>query len=122
MDYDAYIDAFNSGDEAGFVTTYFAPDAIIESSGEEMTRDGFLQHIIAMHDGARETIRPVVSLQDGDQIMAELDLTFVGEADRPNFPLGPLTPGQERSIKVFASYTLRDGVITRLKLAAWPPT
>ena len=59
-------------------------------------------------------------LQEGDRILAEVDITFVTPDGRPDFPLGPLEPGRPSTFKFFAVYHLRGDRIARLKLGFWP--
>jgi hypothetical protein len=122
MDYAAYIEDFNRNDERATVERWFAEDLVVEVSGQIIRgQEDWIAFLEASHaGGVRETLQPVDVLQDGDRVMAEVDITFVADAGRADFPLAPLEPGQPATVKFFAVYHLRDGLIARLKLAFWP--
>jgi hypothetical protein len=122
MDYERYIEDFNRNDERAMVERWFTEDLVVEVPGQVVRgREdwvAFLEHSHA--GGVHETLRPVDVLQQGERILAEVDITFVTAEGRPDFPLGPLPPGVETTWKFFAVYHLRDDVIARLKLGFWP--
>ena len=122
MDYERYIEDFNRNDERATVDRWFTEDLVVEVPGQVVRgRDdwtAFLEHSHA--GGVRETLRPVEVLQTGDRVLAEVDITFVTEEGRPDFPLAPLRAGRPTTFKFFAVYHLRDDVICRLKLGFWP--
>jgi limonene-1,2-epoxide hydrolase len=122
MDYAAYIEDFNRNDERATVERWFTDDLVVEVPGL-LTRGqpDWIAFLEASHaGGVRETLQPVEVLQDGDRVLAEVDITFVAEAGRADFPLAPLEPGRPTTFKFFAVYHLRDGRIARLKLGFWP--
>lgn len=122
MDYAAYIEDFNRNDERATVERWFTDDLVVEVPGRVIRGHAdWIAFLEASHaGGVRETLQPVEVLQDGDRVLAEVDITFVAEAGRADFPLAPLEPGRPATFKFFAVYHLRDGLIARLKLGFWP--
>ncbi len=122
LDYHAYIRDFNSGDDRGLVEKYFTPDTqMITSSGVRSGHKGLNEFLAAAHDGVREIIRPQVVMWDADHIFAEIDMDFVASKARPDFVFGPMLPGDIRTVKFFAHYTVVNGRIRTLKTMTWPP-
>ena len=122
LDYRAYVRDFNSGDDRGLVERYFAPDAqMITSSGIRSGHKGLNEFLAAAHDGVREIIRPQVVMWDSNHIFAEIDMDFVAAKARPDFIFGPMLPGDIRTVKFFAQYTVVNDRIKTLKTMTWPP-
>jgi len=117
----AYVEAFNAGDDEVAVNTYYTEDAIIEGPDGVMNgRHEWLKTLQFVHQGIREKLNPVLVVREGDNIMAEVDATFTATIDRPDFMQGPLKAGEAMTVRFFASYRLRDEKIARLALAWWP--
>ena len=72
-----------------------------------------------MRDGVRVTAVPITVLGDENRIMAELDITYLAERDRPDHPMGPLRAGESVTMRFFSSYDLEDGRISRFSRAFW---
>jgi len=122
LDYHAYIRDFNSGDDRGLVEKYFTPDTqMITASGVRDGHKGLNEFLAAAHDGVREIIRPQMVMWDADHIFAEIDMDFVASKPRPDFTFGPMLPGDIRTVKFFAEYTVVNGKIKTLKTMTWPP-
>src|SRR4051812_34633035 len=116
MDYDAYVSLFNTGDDAAIVKTWFAEDCVmIGGTRISRGRDELLGFLRWAHDGVREIIRPQNVVQDGNSLFAEVDMDFIATKPRPDFPFGALHPGDIMTVKFLVAYTLRDGLITKLK-------
>src|SRR5919202_6431908 len=96
MDYDAYVEDFNRNDERGTVERWFTDDLVVEFPGQVITGpEPWIAFLEASHaGGVQETLTPVTVLQQGDRIMAEVDITFVAADGRADFPLAPLEPGR----------------------------
>jgi len=122
MDYDDYICVFNTGDDALLLERFF--DENVTFSGGARTYQGkaalrgFLDWA---HDGVREVMRPQNVLQGEDLLFAEIDMDFHASKERPEFPFGPLRPGDLVTVKFFVTYTVRDGKVVELKSMTWPP-
>jgi hypothetical protein len=122
MDFNSYVEDFNSGDEVRYTERWFTDDVVVEIPGAVL--HGHAEWIEFMKNtraaGTRETMEPITFVQEGDRAMAEIHLTFVTADGRPDFPFGPLSPGEPATWKCFGVYHLRDGKIARLKFGMWP--
>jgi len=122
LDYRAYIRDFNTGDDRGLVEKYFTPDTqMITGSGVRSGHKGLNEFLAEAHDGVREIIRPQVVMWDADHIFAEIDMDFVASKPRPDFVFGVMQPGDIRTVKFFAQYTIVGGKVKTLKTMTWPP-
>jgi ketosteroid isomerase-like protein len=122
MDYAQYIQAFNRGDDAALVETFFTEDAVFQSGGRlAHGRAELLKFLNWAHDGIREIIRAQVVLRDEQHIFAEIDMDFHATKDLPSHPFGALKKGEFTTVKFFVVYYLRDGKVAHLKASAWPP-
>jgi ketosteroid isomerase-like protein len=122
MNYADYVADFNRGDDAAVVAKYYAPDCVMESSGRTVAgRDGLLAFLDWAHDGVREIIRPRTVMHRGRKLFVDVDMDFVCSAPRPDFPFGPLAPGDIMTVRFFATYSLDEtGLIRELCTMAWP--
>lgn len=122
MNYEAYVDAFNQGDDATLVETWFAPDCVMFSSSRvSRGRAELLAFLQWAHDGIREVIRPRLVLQEGNRLFVDVDMDFVCTKPRPDFPFAPLLPGDILTVRFFVTYTLDEaGLITELCSMVWP--
>ncbi|HSG34952.1 MAG TPA: nuclear transport factor 2 family protein [Sphingomonadaceae bacterium] len=123
LDYKAYVELFNTGDDAALVERFFADDcAMLSASGERRGKQGLSEFLAWAHDGVREVIRPQAVLSEGDLTFAEVDMDFHATKARPEFPFGPMFPGDLLTVKFFALYRSNaDGKVVELKTSAWPP-
>ncbi len=122
MDYAAYIEAFNSGDDAALVQRFFTEDVIFQWGTRVIHgADELLTFLNGAHDGIREIIRAQVVLRDEDHIFAEIDMDFHATRDKPEFGFGPLKQGEFTTAKLLVVYDLRDGQVAQVKVASWPP-
>jgi hypothetical protein len=116
-----YAAAFNSGNDDAVCQRYFTEDFTMQTADRLITsRAGMREFFRLVHDGVREILRPQVLLQDGNNILAEIDIDFHALQDRPNYPIQPLKKGDLVTVKFFCVYTLRNGQIAALKTARWP--
>ena len=121
MDYQKYIQAFNSGDDARLVREYFTEDLLFQSGARVLRgRDELLAFLKWAHDGIREIIRAQHVMQDESHIFAEIDMDFHATRDRPDFVFGALKRGEHLTVKFLVLYYLRDGKVAQLKAATWP--
>jgi limonene-1,2-epoxide hydrolase len=122
MNFNGYVEDFNTNDERVIAERWFTDDVVVEIPG--LVLRGHADWIAFLKDshagGVRETMQPVTVVQDGDRVMAELDITFVTAEGRADFPLGALTPGEPATWKFFGVYHLRGEKIARLKFGSWP--
>jgi ketosteroid isomerase-like protein len=122
MDYNEYIAAFDSGDDAALVQRFFTDDVLFQS-GARILRgaDELLKFLSWAHDGIREIIRAQLVLRDANHIFAEIDMDFHATRDKPDFVFGALKQGEFTTVKFLVVYYLRDGKIAQLKAGTWPP-
>lgn len=121
MDYQKYIQAFNSGDDARLVREYFTEDLLFQSGARVLRgREELLDFLNWAHDGIREIIRAQHVMQDDSHIFAEIDMDFHATRDRPDFVFGALKNGEYLTVKFLVLYYLRDGKVAQLKAARWP--
>ena len=121
MDFNRYVEVFNSGDDDSLTDDWFTDDVVYIGGnrtieGKEAWRD-FLKFA---HDGVREIFRPQSLFQKEEGFFCEIDMDFHAIKPRPDFPLGPLFPGDMMTVKFFVIYKVRDGKFCRLKAATWP--
>lgn len=122
MDYGAYVEAFNRGDDAALVETWFAPDCVMYSSSRvSRGREELLAFLRWAHDGVREVVRPRQVMRQGDRLFVDVDMDFICTAPRPDFPFAPLLPGDILTVRFFVTYLLNDeGQIRELCSMTWP--
>ncbi len=122
MNYDAYIEAFNQGDDARLVETWFAPDCVMHGATRTSRgRAELLAFLRWAHEGVREIVRPRHVMQDGNRLFVDVDMDFICHAPRPDFPFAPLMPGDIITVRFFVTYALdAQGLIRELCSMTWP--
>ncbi|HJX13830.1 MAG TPA: hypothetical protein VJ377_09960 [Dehalococcoidales bacterium] len=127
FDFYKYVEAFNSGDDRAMLDRFWVDDLVVCSArGKEdgvlaSGKEGFLKFLEFAHDGVREIMRIQVLIQNKNNIFAEIDMDFHASKDRPDYPFGPLQPGDFITVKMFCLYFLRGDRIEKLKMASWAP-
>jgi len=122
LNYDDYIALFNTGDDAALIERFFADDVVFSGGNRDYQGKAALKAFLDWaHDGVREVMRPQNVLQQGDLLFAEIDMDFHASKERPEFPFGPLRPGDMVTVKFFVTYRLREGRVVELKSMTWPP-
>jgi len=122
MDYAAYVASLNSGRNAEFINEWFTEDCVVDGGGMPAHgREAFIAQLDVIRDGVREYARPQRIAQAGDTLFAELDVDFIAERDRPDFPMGPLRAGETLTIHCHVVYTLRDGKVAGMHNMFWQP-
>lgn len=108
--FQAYIDAFNAKDFAGF-GRFYHDDVTLCLSGKRVlrSRDEILAFYrdVALRCDERLFLRRIVL--DQTDIAVELDTEFKALLDDPAFIAGPLVAGQSIFITSVIFYTVRDG-------------
>jgi ketosteroid isomerase-like protein len=123
FDLQAYVDAFNSGDDAACVNAFYTEDTVIEGPDRTMHgRQEWIDMLQFVHQGISERLTPLAYAQDGDVLLSEMQVEFTATRDCPDFMHGPLRQGEKMTGRFFASYKLRGDQISRLALAWWPAT
>jgi hypothetical protein len=77
MNYQKYVDLFNSGNDEVLVKTFFTEDTVFSGGSRALHgADELLKFLHGAHDGIREILRPQVVAQNDDCILAEIDIDF----------------------------------------------
>jgi len=122
FDLDSYVTAFNAGDDEAVVNAFFTEDMVLDGPDRTLHgRQAWIDLLKFMHHGIREKLTPLAVAQNGDVLLAEMQVDFTAMQDRPDFMYGPLRQGDTMQLRFFASYRLRGDLIARLALAWWPP-
>jgi ketosteroid isomerase-like protein len=123
LDYNAYEELFNTGDDEALVERFFAEDCVMASAnGERRGKGELLAFLKAAHDGVREVMRPQQVLSDEDLLFAEVDMDFHASKVREDFIFGAMRPGDLITVKFFVTYALDgEGKIKLLQSMVWPP-
>ena len=121
MNFQGYIDDFNSGEDDSLVEKYFTEDFVYEGGARRLEgREAWRRFLHHVHDGLREIFRPITSLEGPDCHFCEIDMDFHAIKPHPNFPFGPLAPGDMYTVKFFVVYEQEGDKFKRLKAATWP--
>ncbi|HXX17994.1 MAG TPA: nuclear transport factor 2 family protein [Candidatus Acidoferrum sp.] len=121
MNYQNYVELFNSGNDEALVKTYFTEDTVFSGGARAFHGAAeLLKFLHWAHDGIREILRPQVVAQNKDHILAEIDIDFHALVDKPDFQFKPLKKGEMTTVKFFVVYYLRDGKVCHLKASTWP--
>ncbi|HZV19869.1 MAG TPA: nuclear transport factor 2 family protein [Sphingobium sp.] len=122
MDYEAYVEAVNEGDDAALVEQWFAPDCVMHGTTRTSRgRDELLAFLDWAHDGVREIVRPRRVMQQESRLFVDADMDFICHAPRPDFPFGALMPGDILTVRFFVTYELDEqGLIRELCSMNWP--
>ena len=120
MDFAAYVESFNAGDEPRLGSLFFTDDIVFDGGNRSfLGRDAFTAYLEAVSASIRQTMTPVKVVATADHVMAELDIMFTARTDQPDFPFGSLLAGEAMTLRFFGSYYLRDGRIARIHLGNW---
>lgn len=114
----AYYDAFNAGDEAGFLAL-LAEDVIhdISQGGREVGKPAFARFLAHMNRCYRERIADLVVLTEPAGTRAAAEFTVHGTyiATDPGVPAGtPAASGQTYALPAGAFFALREGKVARI--------
>jgi hypothetical protein len=118
--FQAYIDAFNRDDFAGF-SAYYHPDVRFE--GAAATLDGAAA-IVDFYRGVKQklvetlTVRQFIAALDKGRMAVELETELVAKEDWPDFPTGAFAKGDRRVTLNFIFYEIdADLKFTRIRSA-----
>jgi hypothetical protein len=123
FDYLAYLDCFLTGDDDALVERFFAEGCEMHSgSGVRSGKQGMKDFLAWAHNGVRECPRLQRFVQEDDVVFADIDMDFHCHGARPDFPFGPMMPGDSVTVKFLARYDLDGaGRVIKLTTMAWPP-
>lgn len=115
--FNEYVNAYNSEDFAGCVSSYYGDDIIFETPGSKFTgKKEVLQFFQAIHVNGKETMRPSVIIMDGDNIALQADIDFTFKDDEPQFFLKPAKKGEVIKMQITSVYKIRGGKISHIKV------
>ena len=121
MDFNRYIEVFNSGDDDVLVDDWFTDDIVYFGGNRKIEgKEAWRNFLKFAHDGVREIFRLQDMFQKEDAFFCEIDMDFHATRPRPDFPLAPMFPGDMMTVKFFVIYKVRDGKLCQLKAATWP--
>ena len=118
--FQAYLDAFNAGDEAGY-RRFYAEDVVLVLGGRRELSGA--QAIVDFYKGVTATSRRVIRLirliigEDG--LAAEMESVFTALVDLPDLLSRPLKAGETFRHVTFVLYDVADGRFTRIRSARY---
>lgn len=118
----AYVAAFSNGDVTRF-PTFYTEDVVLELSsvGVIEGRQGIVDFYSNLFAKVSENQIIHAALMDDHAISLESTTCFTAIEDAPDFPVMPLRKGEEVRGRTFVHYELRDGLISRIKVARAGP-
>lgn len=120
FDYNAYLASYNDHDTKADKGRFFTEDVIMESAaGKVEGRDNVLKRFATIAEHAKEELRPLNVVREGNTIMAELEACFMPLKDWDQF-MTPLKKGEAVKFRFFAVYELKGDKVSYFRLAAWP--
>ncbi len=105
------------------VGRYYTDDIVCHVAG--MVFDGkaaLVGFYREMFKRVREGLTLHQLVADDEGMVADVTSTFTAVEDASDFAPMPLKKGEVRQTKVFVFYTLRDGLIARIRVARQPET
>jgi hypothetical protein len=114
----AYTRAF-SGAEYERFSAFYTDDVVLElnSMPPIRGRQGIVDFYSKMFPSVRENLEIHQIVADDNGIAGDFTSVFTAVRDAPDFVVGPLKQGESISVRVFVYYTLKDGLISRIKVA-----
>jgi hypothetical protein len=116
--YRAYAAAFSAGEHERY-SAFYTQDVRLElgSVPPIVGRDGIVGFYRPMFQNVRETLTVHKLLADDESIFIDSTSRFTAVRDAPEFVVGALQAGEHIEVRVFVYYTLRDGLISSIKVA-----
>ena len=113
----AYTSAFSQAEYAGF-SKYYTDDVVLElpSLPAIRGRQGIVDFYSKMFPSVREDLEINQLVIDDNGIAGDFTSVFTAIKDAPDFVVGPLRRGESLRVRVFVYYTLRDGLISHIKV------
>lgn len=121
--FEAYLDAFNRNDFAGF-GAYYAPDVVFVGQAAQVNgREAVLAFYRTVKARLDETLELLtfVGAADGTRIAAEVRTRLVAREDWPDLPTGAMRAGDRRESVSFILYDIADARFTRVRSARFGP-
>ncbi len=116
--YMEYTRAFSNADFERF-SEYYTEDVVCTLGGGIVLRgkDGIVDFYRKMFGTVRESLTLHHLIADDTGLAADITSQFTALADAPHFVVAPLKKGEFVRVHVFVHYELRDGRISRIKVA-----
>jgi len=115
-----YIDDYNSLD-ADRLFRHYDPNLTFASFGVSRVGSDAFGFLKGLHENVADKLTPLNILVDGDRIAMEADDAITALRDLPDLPAGALKNGQQVVVRMFAFYETKGPLITRIRVAGWPP-
>ena len=116
-----YSQAFSSADVDRF-SRYYTEDVVCELAAYTLEgKQGIVDFYREMFKTVRETLTLNRLIADEEGIAADISTQFTAIEDAPDFSVAPLKKGECIRGRLFVHYTLREGKITRIKVARAGP-
>jgi hypothetical protein len=116
--YRAYTAAFSAGEHERY-SAFYTDDVRLElgSMPPMVGPRAIVDFYRPMFKRVRETLTVHKLLADDESIFVDTTSRFTAIADAPDFVVGPLKAGECIDVRVFVYYTLRNGLISNIKIA-----
>ncbi|WP_126173695.1 nuclear transport factor 2 family protein [Altericroceibacterium xinjiangense] len=116
--YLAYAAAFSNADAERF-SAFYTDDVILKLPNLPLIegKQGIVGFYRPMFEQVREHLTIHTLLADDDAIFVDTTSRFTAVADAPDFVVAPLAAGESVEVRVFVFYTLRDGLISEIRVA-----
>jgi hypothetical protein len=115
--YDAYTSAFSNGDTERF-RRFYTDDVLLELGSVPPIHgaQGIADFYGSMFKRVRETLTIHSMDATDERIVVDCTSRFTAIEDAPDFVVGALEQGDYIDVRVFVTYTLRDGRICHIKV------
>ena len=114
-----YIDAYNNGD-LNVVASYYSDDVVLETFGVRHNGADAMRFLEQLHRGVKDHITPTKISIDGDDIVAELETQITALVDLPDLPAGAMRAGEQRTVRMRATYKTKGDKICEVRTS--PPS
>ncbi|MEN9706402.1 MAG: hypothetical protein RLZZ393_2281 [Pseudomonadota bacterium] len=114
----AYTRAFSSGLPEKY-SAFYTDDVTLELSsvGTLRGKKAIVDFYTTMFRTVRENLVVNQIAFDGNAIVGDFISVFTAVDDAPDFVVAPLKKGESIEVPVFVYYTLRDGLISKIRVA-----
>ncbi len=116
--YHAYTSAFSNADAERF-SAYYTDDVTLKLTNLPLIegKQGIVDFYRPMFERVREHLTIHKLLADEDAIFVDSTSRFTAVVDAPDFVVAPLAKGEAVEVRVFVYYTLREGLISSIRVA-----
>lgn len=116
--YHAYTAAFSNADHERF-SAFYTDDVTLKLNALPLIegKQGIVDFYQPMFERVRERLTIHKLLADDEGIFVDSTSRFRALVDSPDFVVAPLAAGEAVEVRVFVYYTLRDGLISSIRVA-----